>query len=203
MSFEGLTPPDPIEPPVVGEYPTTPYPVEPPVPPQPAVPLAPPEIVVPTAPPVQDPPVGAYPPPAAAYPPPAAAYPPPAAAYPPPAAAYPPPAAAYPPPSTPPGYASAPAQFPKTSNNAVVALVLAIGSFLICPVILSVAALIVANSAKREIQASQGWVTGDGMVTAAKVISWINIALTIVVVVVVIIVAALGLATQSGTSVGA
>ncbi len=182
MSFEGLTPPDPIEPPVVGEYPTTPYPVEPPVPPQPAVPLAPPEIVVPTAPPVQDPPVGAYPPPAAAYPP---------------------PAAAYPPPSTPPGYASAPAQFPKTSNNAVVALVLAIGSFLICPVILSVAALIVANSAKREIQASQGWVTGDGMVTAAKVISWINIALTIVVVVVVIIVAALGLATQSGTSVGA
>lgn len=175
MSFEGLTPPEPIEPPAVGEYPTTPYPVEPPVPPVPAAPVAPPVQSAPTAPPAPIPPVGAYPPPSAAYPP----------------------------PSTPPGYPAPPALFPKTSNNAVVALVLAIGSFLICPIILSVAALIVANSAKREIQASQGWVTGDGMVTAAKVIAWINIALTIVAIAVVVIIAALGVATQSGSSVGA
>ena len=144
MSYEGLTPPDPIEPPVVGEYPTTPYPVTPPA----------------------GPPVA-------------------------PSAA--PPAAAYPPPSTPPGYAATPGQFPKTSTYAVVSLVLAIGSFVLCPLILSIAALVVASSASKEIDASHGWVTGDGMVTAAKVISWINIALTILVVVVFIISAALGL----------
>ena len=134
MSYEGLTPPDPIEPPVVGEYPTTPYPVTPPA----------------------GPPVA-------------------------PSAA--PPAAAYPPPSTPPGYAATPGQFPKTSTYAVVSLVLAIGSFVLCPVILSIAALVVASSADKEIKASNGWITGDGMVKAAKIIAWINIAITIVVII--------------------
>ena len=31
----------------------------------------------------------------------------------------------------------------------------------------------------REIDGSNGWVTGEGMVTAAKVISWINIILSL------------------------
>jgi hypothetical protein len=63
----------------------------------------------------------------------------------------------------------------------VVSLVLAIGSFVLCPVILAIAALVVASSADREIKASNGWITGDGMVKAAKIIAWINIAITIVV----------------------
>ena len=110
---------------------------------------------------------------------------------------------AYPAPTEPPGAAGYPAQFPKSSTYAVVSLVLAIGSFVLCPVILAIAALVVASSADKEIKASNGWITGDGMVKAAKISAWINIALTILVVVVAIIVAALGVPTQFGTSVGA
>jgi len=91
-----------------------------------------------------------------------------------------PPTSAYPPPSTPPGYAATPGQFPKTSTYAVVSLVLAIGSFVLCPLILSIAALVVASSASKEIEASNGWITGDGMVKAAKIIAWINIAIVLV-----------------------
>jgi len=97
-----------------------------------------------------------------------------------------PPTSAYPPPSTPPGYAATPGQFPKTSTYAVVSLVLAIGSFVLCPLIPSIAALVVASSASKEIEASNGWITGDGMVKAAKIIAWINIALAIVVLIAVI-----------------
>ena len=61
----------------------------------------------------------------------------------------------------------------------MVALVLAILSYLLCPVVLSIGALIIANSAKREIDGSNGWITGSGMVTASKVLAWINIALVI------------------------
>ena len=64
---------------------------------------------------------------------------------------------------------------PKTSNNAIVALVLAIASWVICPLIPAIVALVFANNAKKEIAASQGRVGGDGMVTAAVVVSWINI----------------------------
>ena len=88
---------------------------------------------------------------------------------------------AYPAPTAAPGTAGYPAQFPKSSTYAVVSLVLAIGSFVLCPVILAIAALVVASSADREIKASNGWITGDGMVKAAKIIAWINIAITIVV----------------------
>ncbi len=118
----------------------------------------------PTAPPVE--------PPAANYPPPTT----PPAAYPP--DAY--PGATYPAP----GYGAVPAAppAPRTSNNAMVALVLAILSYLLCPVVLSIGALIIANSAKREIDGSNGWITGSGMVTASKVLAWINIALVILVI---------------------
>ena len=87
---------------------------------------------------------------------------------------------AYPAPTAAPGTAGYPAQFPKSSTYAVVSLVLAIGSFVLCPVILAIAALVVASSADREIKASNGWITGDGMVKAAKIIAWINIAIVLV-----------------------
>ena len=89
----------------------------------------------------------------------------------------------YPPPPPPPGYGAAPVPapnpMPRTSSNAVVALVLAICSFLVCPLIPAVVALFLANSAQREIDASGGWVTGDGLVKGAKIASWINIGLCI------------------------
>ncbi len=114
-----------------------------------------------------------------------------------------PPAAAYPPPSTPPGYAATPGQFPKTSTYAVVSLVLAIGSFVLCPLILSIAALVVASSASKEIDASHGWIIGDGMVKAAKIIAWINIALTIVVLIAVVVLAVAATSSSTGSSMGA
>lgn len=75
------------------------------------------------------------------------------------------------PPGFPPGFAGAPTR----SGRAVAALVCAIASYFSIPVVLAVVALVLVPGAKREILASQGRLTGDGMVTAAKVLAWINI----------------------------
>lgn len=69
----------------------------------------------------------------------------------------------------------------------MIALVLAIVSWIICPIVLAIVALILASKADKEIQASNGWSTGSGMVTAAKIISWINIILYVLVIIVVIV----------------
>lgn len=78
-----------------------------------------------------------------------------------------------PPPPT--GYGYGYPQQPQTSSDAIVALVLAILSWAVCPFVLAIAALIFASKASKAIQASNGWVNGAGMVTAAKIIAWINI----------------------------
>lgn len=80
---------------------------------------------------------------------------------------------------TEPGYAPPPAfgPTPQTSNSAVAALVLSIVSWVICPIIPAIIALVFANKADKEIAASNGWVTGGGLVTASKIVSWINIGL--------------------------
>ena len=78
---------------------------------------------------------------------------------------------AYPPYPPPPAYGPA----PQTSNNAVAALVLSIVSWVFCPIIPAIIALVFASKARREILASNGWVTGTGLVTSAKIVAWINI----------------------------
>ena len=78
---------------------------------------------------------------------------------------------AYPPYPPPPAYGAG----PKTSNNAVAALVLSIVSWVFCPIIPAIIALVFASKARREILASNGWVTGTGLVTSAKIVAWINI----------------------------
>ena len=115
--------------------------------------------------------------------------PPPAAPVPPPAAPVPPPAGGYGAPPPPPagGYAPAPAYgvpqapMPQTNNNAIIALVLSIVSWAVCPIVAAIVALVFASKAKKEIEQSGGWQTGSGFVTAAKIIAWINIAFMIVV----------------------
>ncbi len=82
---------------------------------------------------------------------------------------------------------------PPTSNNAIVGLVLAIGSWFICPIIAAVAALFFARSSSKEIEASGGAIGGAGMNTATRIIAWINIGVYIVVGVVFAIIAALGI----------
>lgn len=73
------------------------------------------------------------------------------------------------------------------------ALVLAIASFAIFPVVPAIIALFLASSAERTIRASRqvpgGALSGEGMVRAARIVAWINlgIALGVVVLVVVIV----------------
>lgn len=84
---------------------------------------------------------------------------------------------------------------PQTSTNAIAALVLSIVAWLICPIIPAIIALVFASKADKEIAASNGWVTGGGLVTAAKIVAWINIGLygaLIAIGVLVLIVAVVG-----------
>lgn len=84
-----------------------------------------------------------------------------------------------------PGQGGAP---PQTDTKAIVALVLSIGSFVVFPLIPAIVALVLASTSRRDINASGGQLGGAGLVTAAKVISWINIALCVLAVVFLVIV---------------
>ena len=98
-----------------------------------------------------------------------------------------------------PGYAAP----RKTEGNAIAALVLAVCSFVVCPLIPAVVALFLASSAKRNIAASNGALDGESLVTAARIVAWINIGLCllgIVLAVVLIIVAAATSDTSSSLS---
>ncbi len=104
------------------------------------------------------------------YPPPGYSGAPPAQGpgYPPPGFAQP----AYPAP----GYGP-PVYAPPTAGSATTALVLSILSWVLVPIILAIVALVFASKARAEIEASGGRLGGAGMVSAAKIISWINIIL--------------------------
>ena len=103
-----------------------------------------------------------------------------------PAAGYPAPAAATYPPAAYPSYAgAAPAAVQTTtSSNAVVALILAVASWAVCPLVAAIVALVFASMASKEIAASGGRVQGEGLVTASKIVAWINIGLTVAAVVI-------------------
>ena len=66
---------------------------------------------------------------------------------------------------------------PPNDTKAIWALVMAIGSYVLVPFVLAVVALVLASMSSRDIRASGGRLGGGGLVTAAKVLSWINIAL--------------------------
>ncbi len=76
---------------------------------------------------------------------------------------------------------------PSTEGNAIAALILAIASFLVCPIITAIIALVLAGSAKRNILASGGTKQGLGIVTGARIIAWANIVVVTLVIIVVII----------------
>lgn len=88
----------------------------------------------------------------------------------------PPPSQGYTPP--PPGYGGYSQRPPaQTEGTAITVLVLAIVSFVVCPIIPAVVALFMCPGARRKIEGSGGSLTGEGLVTAAKVIAWVNIGL--------------------------
>ena len=152
-------------------------------------PPPPQEDPAPQGPPPQGPPPWAPPPPG---PPPPPWGPP----------GYPPPYGSQPPP--PYGYAPLPPYQPgprtQTDGTAITALVLAIASFVliptvilapVCPV-LAIVSLSLCPSSRRRIQASGGAITGEGLLTAAKIVAWINVGLAALVLLLIGIGAAAG-----------
>jgi hypothetical protein len=65
--------------------------------------------------------------------------------------------------------------------------VCAIGSFVVCPVVLAIVGLILAQNARNRIDAAGGRLSGAGLVTAARVVAWVHIALFVVALIGVII----------------
>ena len=72
----------------------------------------------------------------------------------------------------------------RTSSEAVVAFILSLVSWAVCPVIFAAVALIFAAKASKTIDASGGQINGGGLNMAAKIISWVNIGFWIAIVVV-------------------
>jgi hypothetical protein len=75
---------------------------------------------------------------------------------------------------------------PQQNGKAVTALVLGILGLVFCPVILSIAAIVIGNQAKNEIAQSGGMQTGSGLAQAGVVLGWVSLALTAVFVLAVI-----------------
>jgi hypothetical protein len=80
---------------------------------------------------------------------------------------------------------------------------LAIASFVFCPVVLAIVALVLASTAKRNIANSGGTVTGESLAQAGTIVAWINIGLSVLVVVLIIVVAAASSPNDSSDAFGA
>ncbi|HKE98876.1 MAG TPA: hypothetical protein VKG45_08100 [Actinomycetes bacterium] len=66
---------------------------------------------------------------------------------------------------------------PQLESSAVVALVVAISAWLVCPVLAAIAALAIAGGAKAKIDAAGGALTGLGLVTAARWVAWVHLCI--------------------------
>lgn len=78
----------------------------------------------------------------------------------------------------PPGYGYGYPAGPQTDSSATAALVIAVVGFFICPPVGAIVALVMANSAQKRIEASEGRLTGLELARAARIIAIIELALT-------------------------
>jgi hypothetical protein len=166
---------------------------------RPTEPLAtPPPPPGPGSPPAPDPTPGAgpLPPPGATAPLPGPGSPP----APPPGYGQPAPPPPYGPPpgygqpgygAPPPGYGYPPG--PQTDSTATAALVIAIVGIFICMPVGAIVALVMANSAQRRIEASEGRLTGQELTRAARIIAIVELVLTGVLILGLVLVIALSL----------
>lgn len=76
----------------------------------------------------------------------------------------------------------------KDSTLAILSLVLGIASYVVIPVVGSLAAIILGHVAKSEIRNSNGTLSGNGMATAGLVLGYVQWALLILGIVVLILV---------------
>ena len=101
-----------------------------------------------------------------------------------------------PPPGGPGQYGGGYAQ-PQTNKKSIWALVLGIVSLICCGIFAGIPALILGNSAKKEIAASGGAQTGAGMAQAGVILGIISIVLSVLYVILLI---AGGVAVPSGST---
>ena len=81
-----------------------------------------------------------------------------------------------PPPPGPGGYGYAPQQ---TNQKALWSLILGILGLVFCGLLAGIPALILGSSARKEIAASGGAQSGDGMARAGVILGWIAVALSV------------------------
>src|SRR5215211_3813724 len=84
---------------------------------------------------------------------------------------------------TQPGYGYGYPAGPPTDSSATAALVIAIVGFFICPPVGAVVALVMANSAEKRIEASEGRLGGLELARAARIIAIVELVLTAVLIV--------------------
>lgn len=77
-------------------------------------------------------------------------------------------------------------QNPDTNGKAITAFVLGLGGIFICPVILSVAAIVLGGQARGEIAGSQGQQKGQGLAKAGVILGWISLALTLLFIIAIV-----------------
>jgi hypothetical protein len=66
---------------------------------------------------------------------------------------------------------------PRTDGTAIAAFICAVASFVVCPVIPAIVALVLVPTSRQKIETSGGMVQGLGLLTAAKIVAWLNLAL--------------------------
>jgi hypothetical protein len=74
-----------------------------------------------------------------------------------------------------------------TDGTAIAALILSIASFVVCPVIPAIIALVLIPGSRATIRGSDGAVEGEGLLTAAKIISLINLGIAAVACVLIVV----------------
>jgi hypothetical protein len=79
----------------------------------------------------------------------------------------------------------------RTDGNAIASLILGIASFLVCPLIPAILAVIFGNKAKHSI-ANDPSLEGEAMAKAGVILGWVNIGLFALVVTIIVIIAASG-----------
>ena len=77
-----------------------------------------------------------------------------------------------------------PAPVKTTSSDAIVAFILSLVSWAVCPIIFALVALVFAAKAEKALAASPATVGGSGLNLAAKLIAWINIGFWVAVIVI-------------------
>lgn len=71
---------------------------------------------------------------------------------------------------------------PRTEGKAVAALVCAILSWFVGPIVLAIVALFLARSAEKAIDAQPAQLTGSGLVSGARWVAWIHLVLAAMVI---------------------